>query len=171
MNSGRIIAIAAMTIGFVLAAIAGLFFATQISAGALNTEGVLVGAFIAFVLVASIIGFGIYLYVQAEANNEPASEMAKQRRLLDWLQDEESLTLQQIYLELDITRDDLRSMLAELAGLQAFSGYINWQAETVHYMPASELRNLHQCKQCDNFINVQGKGVTCQTCGTQYLLP
>ncbi len=171
MNSGRMIAIASMGIGFVLAAIAGLFFATQVSSGALNTEGLLVGAFIAFVLVASIIGFGIYLYVQSEASDEPASEMAKQRRLLDWLRDEESLALQQIYLELNTTKEDVRSMLTELASLQAFSGYINWQDETVHYVAASELRNFHQCKQCDNFINVQGKGVTCQTCGTEYLLP
>ncbi len=160
-----------MGIGFALAAIAGLFFATQVSSGALNTQGLLVGAFIAFLLIASIIGFGIYLYVQSEPGSEPETEMAKQRRLLDWLRDEGTLSLQQVYLELDIDSEDLRAMLDELVGLGAFSGYVNWQDETLHVMSATELRALHQCKQCENFIHVQGKGVICQTCGTHYMLP
>lgn len=171
MNAGRVIAIGAMVIGFALAAIASFFFATQVQSGALNTEGLLVGAFIAFVIIASIVLFGIYLYVQSEADSEPESQMAKQRRLLDWLHEQDTLSLQQIYLELDIDNDELKEMLDELVGLGAFSGYLNWQEETLHAMSASELRNLHQCKQCENFIHVQGKGVTCQTCGTQYMLP
>jgi hypothetical protein len=74
-------------------------------------------------------------------------------------------------VELKIDSEDLREMLDELVGLGAFSGYVNWQDETLHAMSASDLRALHQCKQCENFINVQGKGVICQTCGTQYMLP
>jgi len=171
MNAGRMIAIGAMVIGFALAAIASFFFATQVQSGALNTEGLLVGAFIAFVVIASIVIFGIYLYVQSEADGEPESQMAKQRRLLDWLHDQGTLSLQQIYLELDIDKDDLTEMLDELVGLGAYSGYLNWEDETLHSVSASELRNLHQCKQCNNFISVQGKGVICQTCGTHYMLP
>ncbi len=64
MNSGRLVGIILIVVGFGVAVIAGLWLASQVTGGQLQSGGALVGGGIAFIPVALLTGFGIYMYVQ-----------------------------------------------------------------------------------------------------------
>lgn len=170
MNQGRLIGIIATVIGFGIAVIAGLWIASQVAAG-LSGGGALVGAGIAFVPVALLIGFGVYMYVQGGAEAENQSEMEQQRRLLDVVKSRGQVSVTDLALELKLSVDEVKALVQQLVGLQVFSGYINWEEGTLYSTQASELRALNQCKNCGGEIQLVGKGVVqCKFCGTEYFL-
>jgi len=75
-------------------------------------------------------------------------------------------------LEMNISRDEIKDIVHRLVGLQVFSGYINWNEGGVLYsQDASQLRELDKCKNCGGEIKLAGRGVaTCPFCGTEYFL-
>ncbi len=172
MNSGRLTGIIAMVIGTGITALAGLFLGQQTAAGDLGGGGAIVGAFGAFVIVAPLFAFGIYMYIQGGQEEERESEMQQQRRLLDIIQARGQIDIRKAAIELNLSVDEVRQMLYNLVGLQVFSGYINWDKGTLYSAEASNLRDLKECENCGGSIELAGKGVVaCPYCGTEYFLP
>lgn len=172
MNSGRLIAIIAFVFGFGIAALAGLFFAVQTAAGELSSGGLIVGAFVAFIVVAPIFGFGVYMFVQASKEDVRESAMAKQRRLLDIVRTRGQVELHDLAIELGSSVDEVKTFVYDLVGMQVFSGYVNWDKGVLYSSDASKLRDLNECENCGAPISLAGKGViACQYCGTEYFLP
>ncbi len=171
MNSGRLVGIILIVVGFGIAVIAGLWLATQVTSGQLQSGGALVGGGIAFIPVALLAGFGIYLYVQGGKEAESESEMQKQRQLLDIVKSRGQVAVSDLALEMKTNVDTVRSMVHQLVGLQVFSGYINWDKGILYSSDASKLRELQKCKNCGGEIKLAGKGVVvCPFCGTEYFL-
>lgn len=172
MNTGRLVGIILIVVGFGVAVIAGLWLALQVSAEQLSSGGALVGAGIAFVPVALLAGFGIYMYVQGGKEAVEESEMQQQRRLLDIVRSRGQVSVTDLALEMKISAEKVRNLVHQLVGLQVFSGYINWEDGGILYSSdASQLRGLEKCKNCGGDIELVGKGVvTCKFCGTEYFL-
>lgn len=171
MNSGRLVGIILIVVGFGIAVIAGLWLATQVTSGQLQSGGALVGGGIAFIPVALLAGFGIYLYVQGGKEAESESEMQKQRQLLDIVKSRGQVAVSDLALEMKTNVDTVKSMVHQLVGLQVFSGYINWDKGILYSSDASNLRGLEKCKNCGGEIKLAGKGVVvCPFCGTEYFL-
>ena len=171
MNSGRLVGVILIVVGFGIAIIAGLWLASGVSSGQNDAGGALVGAGLAFIPVALLVGFGIYMYVQGGKEAEAESEMQKQRQLLDIVKSRGQIAVSDLALEMKTNVDTVKSMVHQLVGLQVFSGYINWDKGILYSSDASNLRGLEKCKNCGGDIKLAGKGVVvCPFCGTEYFL-
>jgi hypothetical protein len=160
-----------MVIGFGIAMIAGIFLAFQVSNEQMGVAGALVGAFVAFIPVAVLVGFGIYMFVQGGKEAVVESTMRKQRELLDIVKSRGQVAVSDLALEMKTNVDEVKAMVHELVGLQVFSGYVNWQEGVLYSSEASQLRELTKCKNCGGEITLAGKGVVvCRFCGTEYFL-
>ncbi len=171
MNSSRLVGIILTVVGIGLALIAGLWLATQASSGSTSSGGVILGAGIAFIPVALLVGFGIYLFVRGGTEAEQESVMQKQRQLLDILKSRGQVGVNDMALEMHVTVEQVQQMVHQLVGLQVFSGYVNWDEGTLYSSDAKQLRELDHCKNCGGEITLAGKGiVVCKYCGTEYFL-
>lgn len=171
MNTGRLVGIILMVVGFAIAVIAGLWLAFQVSNQQMTGGGALVGAGIAFVPVALLVGFGIFMFVQGGKEAEQESSMQKQRQLLDIVKSRGEVAVSDLAMEMRVSVDSVKDMVHQLVGLQVFSGYINWEKGILYSSDAGKLRELDKCRNCGGEIKLIGKGVvTCKFCGTEYYL-
>jgi hypothetical protein len=171
MNTSRLTGIIFIVVGFGIAIIAGLFTAAQVASQQMNAGGAVVGAGIAFIPVALLVGFGSYLYVRGGKEVEEESAMHKQRQLMDIVKSRGQVNVSDLALEMQTSVDVVKSMVHQLVGLQVFSGYVNWDQGVLYSSEASKLRELDKCKNCGGAIKLSGKGVvTCKFCGTEYFL-
>lgn len=172
MNTGRLVGVILIVVGFGIAVIAGLWLALQVSAQQLTAGGAVVGAGIAFIPVALLVGFGIFMFVQGGKEAVEESSMQKQRQLLDIVKSRGQVSVSDLAMEMQVNADTVKNLVHQLVGLQVFSGYINWQDGILYSSDASKLRELDKCKNCGGEINLAGKGiVVCKYCGTEYFLP
>jgi F0F1-type ATP synthase assembly protein I len=171
MNTGRLVGIILIVVGFGIAVIAGLWLALQTSAGSLSAGGAVVGAGLAFIPVALLVGFGIFMFVRGSQEAEEESSMHQQRELLDIVKSRGQVAVADLALEMHANVDTVKSLVHQLVGLQVFSGYVNWEKGIIYSSEASKLRELDKCKNCGGEIKLVGKGVvTCKFCGTEYFL-
>lgn len=171
MNTGRLTGMILVIVGVIVTILAGLWLAVEASGGRLQAGGAVLGAGLAFIPVALLVGFGIFLYVQGGKEAEQESAMQQQRRLLDILKSRGQVSVSDMALELGVSVDTVQNLVHQLVGLQVFSGYVNWQDGTLYSSDASALRELEKCKNCGGEIVLAGKGVvTCKYCGTEYFL-
>lgn len=171
MSGNRLIGLILTVIGLGIALIAGLWLASQVSVGALTTGGAVLGAGLAFIPVAALVGSGLYLYARGSAQEQIESQMHKQRHLLDIVKSRGQISVNDLALEMTISVDEVRDLVHQLVGLQVFSGYINWRDGTLYSAEAANLRALKQCRNCGGEIVLAGKGVmACKYCGTEYFL-
>ncbi len=171
MNTGRLAGIILIVVGFGIAVIAGLWLAVQVSSERITAGGALVGAGIAFIPVALLVGFGIYMFVLGGREAREESSMRLQRQLLDIVKSRGQVRVSDLALEMRVSVDSVKGMIHQLVGLQVFSGYVNWEKGMLYSSDASQLRDLSQCKNCGGEIKLAGKGViTCKFCGTEYFL-
>jgi hypothetical protein len=171
VNAGRLIGIILIVIGFGIAMIAGIWLAFQVSNEQLEAGGAVVGAGLAFIPVAVLVGFGIYMFVQGGKEEVVESTMRQQRQLLDIVKSRGQVGVPELAIEMHVSADTVKSLVHELVGLQVFSGYVNWEDGVLYSSEASQLRELKQCKNCGGEITLAGKGVVvCRFCGTEYFL-
>lgn len=172
MNTGRLVGIILIITGLAIAVLAGFWIAGQLSVWENPGGTAATTAGVAFIPVALLVGFGIYLYVQGGQQAEQESVMAKQRQLLDILKSRGQVSVDDMALEMRVTAEQVKNMIHQLVGLQVFSGYVNWNEGGILYSEqASQLRSLTKCKNCGGEITLAGKGVVvCKYCGTEYFL-
>lgn len=171
MNQTRLIGVIVGVIGLGIALIAGLWLASQVSGGSLTSGGALLGAGLAFIPVALMVGFGVYFFVRGGSQAQEESTMQKQRQLLDIVKSRGKVGVNDLALEMRTNVDAVKDMIHQLVGLQVFSGYVNWDEGVLYSAEASSLRSLDKCKNCGGEITLAGKGVVvCKFCGTEYFL-
>lgn len=171
MNNSKLIGLVLIVVGFGVALIAGLWLAGQMSVGLLEIGGALIGAGLAFIPVALLVGGGIYLFNQGGREQKRTSEMQRQRQVLDIVKSRGQVSVSDLALEMGMNATEVKNIVHQLVGLQVFSGYINWDEGTLFSADASQLRTLDKCKNCGGELRLSGKGVvTCRFCGTEYFL-
>jgi hypothetical protein len=174
MNSGRLLGIILIVIGFGIAILAGAFLSVQLGAeeNGLTAGGAVVGAALAFIPVALLVGFGIFLYMRGGREAEEESLMQKQRQLLDLVKTRGQVGVNDLAIDMKVSVDQIKDMVRQLVGLQVFSGFVNWDDGILYSSDASKLRDLKNCEKCGAPITLAGKGVVvCKYCGTEYFLP
>jgi hypothetical protein len=171
MNSSRLLGALLVVVGFVIALMAGIWLAGQLAMADLESGGAVIGAALAFIPVALLVGGGIYLINQGGKETKRTSEMQRQRQVLDIVKSRGQVSVQDVALETGQSVSDVRSIVHALVGLQVFSGFINWDDGVLYSVDASQLRELDNCKNCGGELQLAGKGVvTCRFCGTEYFL-
>lgn len=165
-NRQRLLGVALTTIGFVLAALAGLALASQVNT--LGTTGLFVGAGLTFVLVIPLLIAGVYFYARGSRETiEPESTLPKQVQLTDIMKMRQKATLDTLARELAVTPDEVVEMIHQLAQLELFSGYLTPEGELAAIEPIV-IQHLSQCQRCGKALKVLHRVEICPSCGTEY---
>lgn len=171
MNQGRLVGLILMAVGAGLTVMAGLFLAVRTGEEDATMLGTVLGAGLAFMIVAPLIGFGFFMWVKGGQDAEQESEMQRQRQLLDIVKSRGQVRVDEVALEMSVPVDSVKNMVHQLVGLQVFTGYINWDDGILFSSEASKLRDLENCQKCGGRIQLAGRGIVqCPFCGTEYFL-
>lgn len=167
MNTGQKQGMIAIGVGFVLTVLAGFLLAILAN----DTTSLLISATIVFLLIAPILGFGIYRYAKSTQDERisTAEEMEKPRQLLDILRERGQADISSLSQELDASPDEIKTMIDDLISLELFSGIINWDDGIIAIIDSNVLGLIDACKNCQNPIEMKEQTVTiCTHCGTEY---
>ena len=169
MNTNRLIGIILLLVGLSagVIAVAWLFSNEELTSAAR-----ILGLGVALlVLVAPLMGGGLYLLFSGAQEAKQTAAASQQRTLLNIVQSRGKVPINDLALEMQLPREEIRGIVHHLVGLGVFSGYINWDKGTLYSQEASQLRELDKCPNCGGEITLQGKGVaTCRFCGTEFFL-
>ena len=171
-SSGRLIGLILIVAGIALGAIIGVWLLSGMREGTLQGSGAVFGLLFAFlVLVAPLVGGGVYFLSRGRAE-EKASERARgQRRLLDMLMTRGQLSIVDVALELGLTREQIESDIYDLVGLGLFTGYVDWRKGVLHSIEAAQLEARKTSPNCGGELVLAGKGlVKCPYCGAEIFL-
>ena len=169
MNTSRLLGIVLLVVGVVVGGIAAMWLFTN---EGLSQPARILGLGLALlVIVAPLVGAGLYLLLTGSAEAKRAQKAAQQRKLLNIVKSRGQVRVDDLALEMQLPREKIKETLHALVGLGVFSGYINWDKGVIYSQEASQLRELKQCPNCGGEITLQGKGIaTCRFCGTEFFL-
>jgi len=165
----RLVGIILIVVGVVIGLVAAAYLFTNPD---LTGPARILGLGLALlVVVAPLVGGGIYLTVQGAGEAKQQVDANQQRKLLNIIQSRGEVKIDDAALEMQQSKDKIRDMLYSLVGLGLYSGYINWDKGVLYSSEASKLRDLKQCPNCGGEIELSGKGVArCRFCGTEFFL-
>jgi hypothetical protein len=169
MNLNRLVGVMLIVLGLV---VGGVTVAWLFTNDSLEGPARILGLGIALVvLVAPLVGGGVYMAAFGGQQARQQAEAAQQRKLLNIVQTRGEIRLDELVIEMQVPRERIKDMLHTLVGLGVFSGYINWDKGVLYSSQASQLRALDKCPNCGGEIELSGKGVaTCRFCGTEFFL-
>lgn len=169
MNLNRLVGVILIVLGLAVGGIAAAWLFTN---QGLEGPARILGLGIALVvLVAPLVGAGIYMAVFGGQQAREQQEASRQRKLLNIVQTRGQVRMDDLVLEMQLPREEVKNMIYSLVGLGVFSGYVNWDKGVLYSSDASHLRELKQCPNCGGEITLSGKGVArCKFCNTEFFL-
>ena len=139
----------------------------SLTAGA-ATLGVALGL---IVLALPQIGFGIYLWVKGGQTETELAQIKKQRQLISIIKTEGQIHLDDLVLEMQSSKQDVKHMIHHLVDMGLHSGYVNWDEGVLYSLEANHLRMMGHCAHCNGELKLAGKGISqCPYCNTEYFL-
>jgi hypothetical protein len=169
MNVNRLVGIILVIVGLAIGFVAAAWIFTN--EGLQGPARILALGIALLVLVAPLVGGGIYLTTMGGQESRQQVDAAQQRKLLNIVQSRGSVPISDMVLELQLPQEKVKDMIYSLVGLGVFSGYVNWDKGILYSSEASKLRDLKQCPNCGGEIELKGKGVaSCRFCGTEFFL-
>lgn len=133
--------------------------------------GATLGIGIAAIILLPLILGGIYMLVKGRSETAELARVDKQRRLLNIVQTSGQISIADLVLQLNSSRDEVQVDLTELVGRGLFSGYVDWKKGMLYSVEASQLQGRSNCPNCGGAIELAGKGLlNCPYCGAQIFL-
>lgn len=169
MNLNRLVGVILIVLGLAVGVIAAAWLFTN---QGLEGPARILGLGIALVvLVAPLVGSGVYMTAFGGQQAREQQEASRQRKLLNIVQTRGQVKMDDLVIEMQLPREEVKNMIYSLVGLGVFSGYINWDKGVLYSSDASHLRELKQCPNCGGEITLSGKGVArCRFCNTEFFL-
>ena len=168
----------AKTVGLLMAGGGSLVFLAILIWGLLglnnddieSTGFVLLIALALIVLLPLILG-GAFMIAKGRAETKDLAEVDQQRKLLNLVQARGQVSINDLVLDLQSTRDRVQHALTELVGRGLFSGYVDWSKGMLYSVEASKLQGQQTCPNCGGQLKLAGKGVIkCPYCGAEIFL-
>ncbi|MGH2613848.1 MAG: hypothetical protein ACRDJC_01295 [Thermomicrobiales bacterium] len=171
-SSGRTIGSILIAAGLIIGAIVAVWLISGTREGTLQGSGAIFGLlFVVLVLVAPLVGGGIFFLTRGRAEEKVSERARGQRRLLDMLLTRGQLSIVDVALELGVTREQIESDLYDLVGLGLFTGFVDWRKGVLHSVEAAQLQGRQTCPNCGGELELAGKGlITCPYCGAEIFL-
>ena len=170
--SGRVIGLILIAIGVVIGVLSGLWLMSGMSEGTLRGSGALLGAvFLFLVVVAPLVGGGIFFLSRGRAEEQATARARAQRRLLDMVSTRGKISIIDIAQELKLSRGEIEGDLYDLVGMGLFTGYVDWNKGILQSVEAARLQGEQHCPNCGGVLELAGKGlVKCPYCGAEIFL-
>ncbi len=169
MSTGKTVGTILIIIGLVIAAL-GILWGLANLGGELETSGFVLVVGLSIILALPFLGVGAYLIVQGRSEEAQMAEVQKEKQLLNMVATQGQVSIGEVALELDVSRDQIKAWVYDLVGKGLFSGYINWDDGLLISRRAAELRG-NKCPNCGGQVELSGKGVvSCPYCGSEIFL-
>ncbi|HUG17313.1 MAG TPA: hypothetical protein VMM78_20070 [Thermomicrobiales bacterium] len=173
--STRIIGLVLMAAGAAigLVAVAWLLSGVYDPDGDLEWSGAILGLAVIFaVVVFPLAGGGLVVYRRGSAEATLFERAGAQRKLLGIIEAAGEITIADLALQLQGTRDSVRDDLYDLVSKGLFAGYVDWDRGVLYARQASQMRQNETCPNCGGALSLAGKGlIRCQYCGAEIFLP
>ena len=171
-SSGRAIGVILVAAGIIVGAAVAVWLAIGLSEGTLRGSGAAFGALFAImVVVAPLVGGGVYFLTRGRAEEKANARARGQRRLLDMVTTRGQLSIIDVAAELGETREQIEGDLYDLVGLGLFTGYVDWSKGILKSMEYSQLQGRQTCPNCGGQLELAGKGlIKCPYCGAEIFL-
>lgn len=171
-TTGKTIGIIMIVAGIVLSLVAGAWLLQGLNDDRIDTAAaILGGALVLAVLTLPLVGGGAYFLISGISESKQIARISKQREVLDAVMTQGSVSIPELALQLDTTRDDLESSIRALVGRGIFSGYIDWDKGMLYSVEASRLQGASHCPNCGGQLELAGKGlIKCPYCGAEIFL-
>src|SRR5688572_2623120 len=148
-SSGRVIGLILIAAGVILGLVISVWLLSGMNEGTLRGSGAIFGLLFALlVLVAPLVGSGIYFLTRGRSEEQATAGARRQRRLLDMVTTRGQLSVIDVSSELGMSRDQIESDIYDLVGLGLFTGYIDWRKGILHSVEAAQLQGRQTCPNC-----------------------
>jgi hypothetical protein len=171
-SSGRVIGLILIAAGLVIGAVFAVWLMTGIREQRLEASGAVFGLlFVLLVLVAPLVGRGVYFLTRGRVEEKSQARALQQRRLLDMVTTRGQLSIIDVAQELGLSRRQIESDLYDLVGLGLFTGYVDWSKGILRSVEAAQLNGRQTCPNCGGPLELAGKGlIKCPWCGAEIFL-
>ncbi len=170
--SGRLVGILLLGAGLVIGAAIILWLVLGVRDGKLQGTGAVFGFVLLFGFLAlPLIGGGAYFLVRGQAEAKDLARVQEQRHLLDVVTTRGQVSIPDLVLEMNTSRDRVQRDLTDLVGRGLFSGYVDWSKGILYSVEASKLQGRETCPNCGGQLQLAGKGlIKCPFCGAEIYL-
>jgi hypothetical protein len=174
-NTGKTAGLLLMAGGVLvgLAAAAWLISGLSDDESGLRTSGAVFGGALLFiVLVLPMLAGGAFLYTRGRSESAMLARAGRERKMLGIIESAGQISIGDLALQLQGTRETVRDDLYDLVSKGLFTGYVDWNKGTLIAQQASQLQGRTTCPNCGGQLELGGKGmVRCPYCGAEIFLP
>ena len=113
---------------------------------------------------------GLYLLLVSKGEVKAESKADKERTMLNAVTTRGRVSLADLAIECNLTRDQVKANIYDLIGKDLFRGYVNWERGELVSAEAAQIKD-DVCPNCGGRVELAGKGlVRCPYCGTETYL-
>jgi len=171
IGGGRIVGLVLMIGSALLLAAFVAWALTAMSAEETTSAGMVLGMFLALIVLAPIFGVGAYVFRKGTVEKVQYAQVAQEKKILNMVLTQGQVTMGELVAGLGAPREDVESMIRNLVGKQLFSGAINWDKGLLYSVESQQLTEGRKCPNCGGDLQFAGKGlIVCPYCGSEVFL-
>lgn len=156
-------------------AVFGLIILAWLASGVADDESglrmsgaILGGGVLLLVIVGPMLVGGTLLFKRGSVEDAQLAVVRRQRALLGIIESAGQISISDLALQVQGTRDGVRDDIHDLVSKGLFTGYIDWNRNMLYARQASQLREGRTCPNCGGEVNLAGKGIVrCGFCGAE----
>lgn len=171
-SSGKLVGILLIAGGLILGLAILAWLISGLNDDKIDTAAAIFGIVLALgVIVLPMVGGGTYFLIHGLREERAMAKVAQQRKLLNAVMAQGQVSINNLVLEMNSTRDQVQQDIYDLVGKGIFSGYIDWKSGVLYSVEASELQSRGSCPNCGGKLELAGKGlIKCPYCGAEIFL-
>ncbi len=158
-------------LGIVLLAV-GLGISAWLVTGLIESKGEGASGYVLGLVLFSLPWFAVSLYLLLASRGEVREESKadKERTILSAVMTRGRVSVADLAIECDLTREQVRDYIYDIIGKDLFKGYVNWEKGELVSAEAAQIK-ADSCPNCGGKVELAGKGlVRCPFCGTETYL-